>query len=146
MSQTGLSEFDTTVQQTNVWLNEIAQAMGHPDKRVAYHAMRGVLHALRDRLPVDVVFDLSGQLPTLVRGVFFDSYHPAGKPEKSNKEDFLARVAAEVGTVGGENPLRVTRAVLGVVGRHVSRGEVEQIRGILPEYLRDMWPAEPVTV
>jgi uncharacterized protein (DUF2267 family) len=140
MSQTGMSEFDTTVQEANVWLNEIAGAMGHPDKRVAYHALRGVLHALRDRLPVDEVFDLSAQLPTLIRGIFLESYRPAGKPEKLTKDQFIARVAAELKTVGGENPAHAAGAVFSTLDRHVTRGELDQVRGILPAEFRELWP------
>lgn len=34
---------------------------------------------------------------------------------------------------------------MGVLANHLSEGEVEQIRGILPEGLRDLWPAKATT-
>jgi len=86
MSQTGLSAFDSTIQTTNVWLNEITERMGwREDKHRGYHALRAVLHALRDQLPVEHVAALGAQLPLLVRGIYYDGWHPAGKPLKDAK-------------------------------------------------------------
>jgi uncharacterized protein (DUF2267 family) len=42
MSSCGLEVFDRTVQETNVWLGEIADDMG-PDRQVAYRVLRAVL-------------------------------------------------------------------------------------------------------
>jgi len=145
MSATGLREFDTTVQQTHTWLNGIEQRMGHPDKRMAYHALRGVLHALRDRLQPAEVFDLSAQLPMLIRGIYFDGYRPSGKPEKFDKGEFLARVEKELDQTGGENPQKAVQAVLRVIAEHVSPGEAEQVRRMLPGDLRALWPAAGAT-
>ena len=53
MSATGLDVFDKTLQTTNIWLNEISDAIG-PDKQVAWKVLSTVLHKLRDRLPIEV--------------------------------------------------------------------------------------------
>ena len=58
MSSTGLEVFDETLHKTNVWLKEIAQVLG-PDRHRAYHALRAVLHCLRDRLTVDEATQLA---------------------------------------------------------------------------------------
>src|SRR5919204_6184474 len=79
MSATGLDVFDKTLQTTNIWLNEIMDDLG-PDRKIAYRALRAVLHALRDRLTVDEAAQLGAQLPLMIRGLFFDMWHPAGKP------------------------------------------------------------------
>ena len=36
----------------------------------AYRVLRAVLHALRDRVTVDVAAKFAAQLPTLLRGVY----------------------------------------------------------------------------
>ena len=47
MSATGLDVFDKTIRTTtNVWLNEIMGEIG-PDRRLAWHVLGAVLHALR---------------------------------------------------------------------------------------------------
>lgn len=40
-----------TVHQTSTWLKHIAKELGHGDKQRAYHALRGVLFAMRDASP-----------------------------------------------------------------------------------------------
>ena len=147
MSEYGLPGFDRTLHETNAWLAEIAHELGRPDRQVAYHALRGVLHALRDRLPVGEVFDLAAQLPMLVRGLFFEGYHPSGKPEKLGRTAFLDRVHEALQPAGGANAHAAVLAVLTVLGRHVSTGEIMQVRAVLPEELRAFWPEpEPAAV
>lgn len=130
-----------TVHQTSAWLKRIGEELGHGDKQRAYHALRGVLFALRDRLSVEEAFDLSAQLPTLARGVFFEGYRPAGKPETyRSRDEFLRRVNEELEAVGGANPETVTRAVLTVLNEKVTEGEIEDVRHMLPSSIRDLWP------
>lgn len=53
MAATGLEVFDRTLQTTNTWLNEIGERIG-PDRQLAWHVLGAVLHALRDRVPLDL--------------------------------------------------------------------------------------------
>jgi uncharacterized protein (DUF2267 family) len=140
MGATGLEVFDTTIQTTNRWLKEIMETTG-PDRRRAYHVLTAVLHALRDRLTVDEVAHLGAQLPVLVRGLYYDQWHPAGKPERlRHKDEFLTAVAEELDDIGPINPERATRAVLAVLEHHIALGEIEDVRGIMPSRLRELWP------
>lgn len=140
MSATGLEVFDKTVQETNIWLKEVGEEVG-PDRSRAYHALRAVLHALRDRLTVEEAAHLSAQLPMLVRGIFFEGWHPAGTPTtERTREAFLEHVSREM---RGSEPINAeiaTRAVFGVLGRHVSPGEIEDVRDMLPKPIRHLWP------
>lgn len=141
MSQSGLSAFDSTIQTTNIWLNDISERMGWLDKHRAYHALRAVLHALRDRLPVEQVAALGAQLPLLVRGIYYEGWHPAGKPLKERKKDeFVAHVAATYGRELDADPEHITRAVFSMVAGHVAVGETETIKHILPPEIRALWP------
>lgn len=130
-----------TVHTTSAWLKRIAEELGHGDKQRAYHALRGVLFAIRDRLPIDEALDLSAQLPTLVRGVFFEGYKATGKPETyRSRDEFLQRVNEELAVVGGANPEAATRAVLTLLNEKVTAGEVEDVRHMLPSSIRGLWP------
>lgn len=46
MSMTGLEVFDTTLQKTNEWLQEIMQEFGTDNRQEAYVVLRAALHAL----------------------------------------------------------------------------------------------------
>ena len=142
MSTTGIHAFDTTVQVTNRWLHNIMDRLGTTDRQGAYHFLRGVLHALRDRLSPEQAAALGSQLPMLVRGIFFEGWRPQGKPLKiRQKEEFLKIVEAEL-TPGGPSVEAVTRAVLEVLSRHVSTGEVQHLRHALPAEIRDLFAEE----
>jgi uncharacterized protein (DUF2267 family) len=141
MSATGLSVFDTTLQKTNQWLNDLMQLLDWRDKSKAYLALRATLHALRDRLPIDEVAQLAAQLPMLVRGFYYEGWDPTGKPEKErNKEQFLAHIARYFQDDEVVDPEQVARAVFTVLAKHVSEGEVQDMRRVLPSALRSLWP------
>lgn len=130
-----------TVHETSTWLKRIAEELGHGDKQKAYHALRGVLFAMRDRLPVDEAMNLSAQLPTLIRGVFFEGYKAAGKPETyRDREEFLQRVGKELEIVDGSAPEEATRAVLTFLNDRVTEGEIEDVQHMLPSSIRSLWP------
>jgi len=140
MSSTGLEVFDKTLQTTHTWLDEIMEKMG-PDRQVAWHLLRAVLHALRDRLPIGLVAHLGAQLPLLVRGAYYDQWNASEEHLKQrSREEFLDRVAAEL---KGTRPINVVdgvRAVFQVLNHHVEPGQVQKVRDALPEPVRDLWP------
>jgi uncharacterized protein (DUF2267 family) len=140
MSQSTLPAFDSTIQTTNVWLNDILERLGWRDRHRAYQALRAVLHALRDRLPVEQAAALAAQLPMLVRGFYYEGWHPHGKPIKERHQAaFFAHVAEVFQDSEDIDPARVTRTVLQVLAKHVSTGEMESLKHSLPAELRTLW-------
>jgi uncharacterized protein (DUF2267 family) len=142
MSMTGLEVFDTTVQKTNEWLDEIMYELALEDRHTAYVALRGTLHALRDRLPLEETAHLGAQLPMLVRGFYYEGWRPAREPIKMHREEFLLRVEEQL---TGAAALQldceaVVRSVFQVLSRRISKGEIEQVEQTLPKDLRDLWP------
>jgi len=129
MSSTGLEVFDETLHKTNIWLKEIAQVLG-PDRHRAYHALRAVLHCLRDRLTVDEATQLGDQLPMLVRGIYYEAWHPAGKPEKiRSREEFLAKIHTHFPKARPIDPEDAARAVFQVIEKHITAGEIRDVIG-----------------
>ena len=93
MSGRGLSVFDETVQLTNIWLKELMAELGWEDRHRAYLGLRLVLQAIRDHLSVDEAVHLGAQLPMLVRGFYYEGWHPHDKPKRyRHKTDFLEEI------------------------------------------------------
>ena len=139
MSLTGLEVFDETLHKTNIWLKEIDEVVGS-GRRGAYQALRAVLHCLRDRLTIDEAAQLGDQLPMLIRGIYYEAWHPAGKPEKTrSREEFLARVATHLAHAPIQ-PEDAAHAVFEVLEKYVSPGEVSDVIHVLPREIRELWP------
>jgi uncharacterized protein (DUF2267 family) len=142
MSTTGLEVFDQTLQKTNIWLKDIMGQVG-PDRQRAYHALRAVLHTLRDRLTVEEAAHLSAQLPLLIRGIYFEGWHPAHKPTKERaQEGFLEQVESRLQGIEPINPETATRVVLEVLDSHVDPAVAEHVKHMLPKSVRELWPSE----
>jgi uncharacterized protein (DUF2267 family) len=147
MSFTGIRAFDSTIQTTNVWLNDLEDLLLWQDKQRAYHALTAVLHALRDRLPVEQAVAFGAQLPMLVRGFYYDGWHPADKPIKERKkEEFLAHIAAAFRDEPDIEADEIARAVFQVIAKHVSPGEVKHVKITLPEEIRSLWLKETYAI
>lgn len=139
MSATGLQHFDETIHVTNVWLKEIMDELDWAERHKAYRALRTTLHALRDRLPVELGAHLSAQLPLIVRGAFYEGWKPSecGGKDRS-AETFLAPVADTFDENPDDDPRAIARAVFAVLRRHVSEGEMDQVHRALPARVRDL--------
>jgi uncharacterized protein (DUF2267 family) len=139
MSDTGVGAFDRTMQKTHIWLNAIMNGLS-VDRETAYSALRATLHTLRDRLPIEAAVHLGAQLPMLVRGMFYEGYKPSSTPVRERRqEEFLERLRLEL----KRNDLdvaQVARIVFGVMGDHVTEGEAQHVREILPRPVRELWP------
>jgi uncharacterized protein (DUF2267 family) len=141
MSATGLGVFDTTLHKTNIWLNDLMQVLGWPDRHKAYLALRTTLHALRDRLTLEEVAQLSAQFPMLIRGFYYEGWDPTGKPLRvRHKEQFLARIEQEFRGDDHLDSERVARAVFTVLAKRVTEGEIKDVKHVLPAEIRELWP------
>ena len=143
MSSTNVSALDRSVQQTQAWLGHIASEMGWDDHEKSYVALRAVLHTLRDRLPPDEAVDLAAQLPMLVRGFYFEGWHPTDKPlTYRDKHEFVARVRNVAPKLTAEEAERAVTAVFRELSTELEWGEVEEAREAMPADVRGLWPEE----
>lgn len=137
---TGLDVFDTTVQKTNLWLKDLMAELGWEDRHKAYGSLRTMLHALRDRLPLEEAVQFGAQLPMLLRGLYYEGWSPTGKPDKvRHTAAFLAPLRAHFQDDEDIDLEEVARAVLHVIATHVSAGEIDNIMLVLPKELRELW-------
>jgi uncharacterized protein (DUF2267 family) len=134
--------FDEAIQKTQVWLNDLAAELDWDHPAGVLAALRAALHALRDRIPVAEAAHLGAQLPLLIRGLYYEGWRPAGEPWKErHREPFLCRVEQEMRAYAEQKrPEAVVRALFRLLGRHVSEGEVAEVKQLLPAEIRELWP------
>lgn len=142
MAGTSIANFTQSAQQAQQWVNELAEDLDW-DERRAYHLLRCVLHALRDWLPQEEMVDLSAQLPSLIRGIYFEGWKPRETPVGDRKKaDFINRVQDAFSNDLLNDPDAAVRAVFRLLHRHVSHGEIAQIKHSMKKPLHELWPKD----
>lgn len=141
MVNTGITHFDSSIQKTVEWLKDVQNELGWKDEERVYIATKAVLQTLRDRLTRNEVADLGAQLPMLMRGFYYEGYNPAQVPEKyDERKKFFEKVQSR----SQNKPLdseEVSKAVIKMLNKNVSAGQIEDIRRLLPEDLKSLWRA-----
>jgi uncharacterized protein (DUF2267 family) len=138
-----IKALDRTVQKTHEWVHAVQRELKWMDERRAYTALRAVLHALRDRLTLDEIAQFGAQLPTFVRGVYYEGWDPSHTPlRKRDAESFLEQIRAafEQRQRPLVDPRNIATAVFRVIEDRMSTGEIEQIKSLLPARIRQFWP------
>jgi uncharacterized protein (DUF2267 family) len=121
-----MTVFDHATEKADVWLKDMMRELGTDDPRLAYHALSAALQTTRDRLPVEEAAKLASQLPLLVRGLFYEGWHPASTPVHARTpQEIFALFRQKSRDDGHEiDPERALTALLETLERHVSRGEL----------------------
>src|SRR5579884_2248455 len=143
MKMTGLDVFDAAVERTVDWLRDLMRELNWSDYRKSYVALRFVLQGLRDHLPVEEAVRFGNQLPTLIRGFYFEEWDLRGKPLPwTSREDLLAGICTyfEGTEQSGTSAEAIVRAVFRLLERKATDGEIEHLDGFLPPDLRELWP------
>jgi uncharacterized protein (DUF2267 family) len=134
-----MGAFDHAVQKADIWIKDMMREIGTDDPRQAYHAIAAALQTLRDRLSIDEAAQLAAQLPLIVRGLFFEGWHPASTPVHVRRpEDLIALFEQKAGDGFGVDAERALAATFEVLRRHVSRGELDSLAHVLPRSLADL--------
>lgn len=135
-----LPVFEKTQQKTAHWIETVAHNMGSTDTERSYHVLKSVLHAVRDRLRPDEAVQLAAQMPMLVRGFYYEGWHPADKPERyRHKREFLAHIAHDVPSLDPAQRERAAAAVFAVLSSELTGNEANQVRQALPAEVRELW-------
>jgi uncharacterized protein (DUF2267 family) len=130
---------DRSVEQTHIWVDDVADEFGTDDHQLAYRILRAFLHAVRDRITVEESAQLAAQLPTLVRGIYYEGWRPSATPlGYRDRETFLRKIADEALLAGPTEASYAVTAAAAVLRSHVSRGEVEDVVAILPAEIRQL--------
>ena len=144
MSSTGLHNLDTAVQKFNLWLKELDEIYGWSNRQRTYKALSVTLHAIREHLTVAQSAHFSAQLPMIAKGIYYDGFVPSRVPVKERRlEQFYAYITDHFDQgPGGDllNPEWIATSVFELLNRHISPGEIQDIRNELPGPVRKIWP------
>lgn len=140
-------DFTKYAAKGNIILDEVAEELGFEGNRdLAGRMLRAVLHTLRERLTIQQSFQLMAQLPMMIKALYVEGWKYQEKPYRiKHVGEFIKNVIHEDFPAGhhdistakdGENAIK---AVLKVIRRHVSEGEIKDILAGLPEELHPLW-------
>jgi uncharacterized protein (DUF2267 family) len=136
-----LAEIDGALEPSAEWVFELEGRLGWRDRRKVYLALLGTLHALRDSLPLDEAVFLAAEFPALLRGLYYEGWHPHERPAPlDDRETFLNRVHEAVHRDPGIDAEQVVRTVFGLLAERISAPEFEDVRAASPEPLHGLWP------
>jgi len=146
----GLHVFDSHRDVANAWLRSLIEdlELAPGEHARALHALRAGLHAIRDRLPAAEVVDLAAQLPTLLRGIYYEGWKLDNDPTRiRDRAAMLARVDSELGPPPRLGAYDVLRSVIRLLVKHVSPGEIRHLIANLPRPIAALWQelSAPVT-
>jgi len=134
-------ELKSAVQQTESWIDDLMQRLGWHDREKAYHALIAGLHAMRDSLPWDAAAELGAYLPPLLRGLYYEGWHPTGRslPLKS-RDAFLERIHDSLHRDPGIDAEFVARGLFALLAQRLPEAELEDAKVLTPKALHGFWP------
>jgi uncharacterized protein (DUF2267 family) len=143
MSQQKPAIIERAYQDAETWLIDLAERIDQPlDLHNAYHALRAVLHTMRDNLLPDEAMDVSSQLPTLIRGIYFEGYRLPDKPEPHrSRKQFLEAVEAQLENEDARelDAEKCARAVFALLQQRLDPGQAAQARDMLHGDVQALW-------
>ncbi|WP_037070187.1 DUF2267 domain-containing protein [Pseudonocardia acaciae] len=131
----GLDNLVRAGHTADVWLDTVARWLGTKDRHYAYRVLRAWLHTVRDRVTVDAAAHFAAQLPTLLRGLFFDGWTPSQVPVKYDAEQFVRTVAQEA-NVSLVDARKAIPAVAAALTERCAPGQLEHLCAQLPAPIR----------
>ena len=144
-TQTTVDYIKTATAEAYDWLDDVVRTLGRNDRYEALSAIRGALHALRDELSVDQNIKLAAQLPTLIRGLYFEGWDPRTNTRPADREEFL-ECAQRESQPRSEVPTEdAVRAVLSVLENRMPP-ECRKLKFSMPKSIRALWPTDTVSV
>jgi len=87
--------------------------------------------------------DLSAQLPTLIRGIYFENWDPLNTPVwERSKQDFLRTIEEGFSDDDLTDVEVAIASAFRLLDRHISHGEIVQVRSSMRKSLRELWPTD----
>ena len=140
MSMPEIKEFSIAVKAAEDWIDDLQRRLGWHDRRRAYDALLATLHPLRDSLTRDEAIYVGAQLPPLLRGLYYEGWHPGARGAAPSRAAFLERIRDGVHRDPGIDAEEVARAVFAMLAARLPPAEVEDAKAATPKSLHNLWP------
>lgn len=139
--------FDSYTQKAQEFVKEVATELGNPeDTGHAGRVLTAVFHSVREMITPEESMHLIAQLPMYIKAVYVDNWKISGKQGSiRSQEEFLEKLREKTGRTAerdfgnDEMAMQKVEAVFNVLKRHVSEGEINDIKAQLPEPLAELW-------
>jgi uncharacterized protein (DUF2267 family) len=133
-------DFNPHVKATDEWLDELMRDLAWHDRQRSWSALLSVLHALRDGLGREEAFYLGAQLPVLLRGFYYEGWHPRIHRTVS-RDAFLERIRDGLHHDVAVDAERVARVVMTQLAGRMPSAELESVKAATPSAIHGLWPA-----
>jgi len=137
----GIEELSIAVKATEEWIDDLMRRLNWHDRGRVYRALLASLHALRDALPGDEAVHVGAQLPPLLRGLYYEGWHPGARGAGRSRSAFLERIHDGVSRDPGIDAEEVARAVFALLAARLPAAEVEDAKATTPKPLHNLWPS-----
>lgn len=136
---TSILDLSSAAQATEAWVDDLMRRLGWHDRQRTYLALLATLHALRDCLGRDEAVFVGAQLPPLLRGLYYEGWHPRSRGAAS-RSAFLERILDGVHRDVAVDAEQVARAVMALLATRMPAAELEDAKAATPPALHNLWP------
>jgi uncharacterized protein (DUF2267 family) len=138
---TALRDLDDAALTAREWVDDLTRRLGWHDQERVYSVLIAALHALRDCLGRSESVYIGAYLPTLLRGVYYEGWHPGAHPAARSRSAFLERIHDGVHRDPAIDAELVAREVLALLAARLPAAEVEGAKAATPRELHNLWPS-----
>ncbi|HMG93472.1 MAG TPA: DUF2267 domain-containing protein [Chryseolinea sp.] len=138
--------FEQYEADANKFVSEVSHELGNEgNHQVSIRILTSVLHTIRDLLTVEGSLHLISQLPLLIKGIYVSGWHLGAKEKIKDKDQLIEQLLLQNTRTGptdfgtDEKALNNLMAIIRVLQRHVSPGEISDIKAQFPLELKSLW-------
>jgi uncharacterized protein (DUF2267 family) len=136
-----LKDLQAAVSETENWVDDLTLRLGWRDRERVYLVLLATLRALRDSLPRNETVYFGAQLPALLRGLYYEGWHPGGRSIPKSRSAFLERIHDGAHRDPGVDAEGVACAVFAMIAARLPAAEFEDARAATPKSLHNLWPS-----